>query len=175
MNEVKFYWHNFQQSKLGLLGWCFYKYYHQMVPLTRHLNVNIILTNNWKNSLRFGKNDDLLFLLPFRSLLLFLLFIWMWPPKASELQTVHCIVRNVVDILHGCWAEDVHLCLGGFGTRGPLFGCFGTPSLLGGPWTVGPWFPGFGRLWRKYKWLTPFRSGSSAFTILKSLDSPNNL
>ncbi len=122
----------------------------------------------FNHSLWFGKNYDLLFLLSFCSLLLFLL-IWVRPPEASELQTVHCIVRNVIDVLHGCWAEDVHLCLGGFGTRGPLFGCFWTPGLLGGPWTLGPWFPGFGGLWRKYKWFTPFKFGSSTLTILNSL------
>ena len=141
--------HWFQQTKLDLLVLCHYKCVHQMVPLARHLHVTITYTKKVEFSLRFGRNDELLFLLPFSSLLLFLLFVWMWPPKASELQTVHCIVGNVVDIFHGCRAEDVHLCLGGFGTRGPLFGCFRTPSLLGRPWTVGPWFPRFGGLWRK--------------------------
>lgn len=130
--------------------------------------ISIALAKKEEEPFRFGKDYDLLLLLPFCSLLLFL---WMWPPKASELQTVHCIVGNVVDILHGCWAEDVHLCLAGFGTGGPLFGCFWTPSLLGRPWTVGPWLPGFGGLSSKYMWFTPFRFGSSALTILNSLDS----
>lgn len=142
-----------------------------MVPLAKRLNeTNLNQNGGGKN--HFGKNYNLLlFLLPFCSLLLFLLLIWIWPPKASELQTVHCIVGNVVDILHGCWAEEVHLCLAGFGTRGPLFGCFGTPSLLGGPRTVGPWFPGFGGLWRKKQVVVVHLDLLVLLTLLKSLDS----
>lgn len=135
--------HWFHNSQNLVYSLYYYKCVHQMGPSARYLKLKHILTKGRGNLHLFGKNYNLLFLLPFCSLL-FLLFIWIWPPKASELQTIHCIVRNVVDILHGCWAEDVHLCLGGFGTRGPLFGCFWTPSLLGGPRTVGPWFPGFG-------------------------------
>lgn len=110
----------------------------QMCPpdgaISKVLKFSYHFTSVWQNYL--------LFILPFWTLL----FLPLWPAKASELQTVHCIVRNVVDILHGCWAEDVHLCLAGFGTWGPLFGCFWTPGLLGRPWTVGPWLPGFSGL-----------------------------
>lgn len=102
--------------------------------------------HHWKAvKILFGKIYDSVFLLfcP----LLFLL--WIWPPKSSELQAVCCIVSNVVDILHGCWAEDVHLGCGDFGTTwGPLFRCLWAHSLLGWLGTVGSWFPG--GLWRKY-------------------------
>lgn len=78
-----------------------------------------------------------LLLLPFGSLL-FLLFVCIWPPKASKFQTIDCIMRNVVGILHGCGAEEVHLFIAAFGTRGSVFVCFWIPSLLCGLGLVGP-------------------------------------
>jgi len=44
------------------------------------------------------------------------------PAKSSELQAVHCIMGDVVDILHGCWTQNIHTCLCGFGTDRPLLG-----------------------------------------------------
>lgn len=89
------------------------------------------------------------FMIQFLSFCPLLFLLWIWPPKSSELQAVCCIVSNVVDILHGCWAEDVHLGCGDFGTTwGPLFRCLWAHSLLGWLGTVGSWFPG--GLWRKY-------------------------
>lgn len=70
------------------------------------------------------------------------LFCWLRPSKASELQTVNCIVWNVVNILHGCWTENVHFWLGGFGTDWSL-GWPSTLSLFGRPATMWPWLSGF--------------------------------
>lgn len=114
---------------------------------------------NQKMDLVLAKTH-LLFLNPFRS---FLLFLWTLPPKASKPQAVHCIVRDVVGILHGSWAEDVHIRLGGFGTRRPLWGFVFTRSLLCRSRVVVlcGWFHRLGGLWRKYKSLTTFKFGYS--------------
>lgn len=64
---------------------------------------------------------DLFFLLLLSPL--FLSVLHLRPAEASECQTVHCIVGNVVEVLHGCWAEDVHFCWHGLGTRRPFLGC----------------------------------------------------
>lgn len=82
--------------------------------------------HHWKAvKILFGKIYDSVFL----SFCPLLFLLWIWPPKSSELQAVCCIVSNVVDILHGCWAEDVHLGCGDFGTTwGPLFRCLWAQS-----------------------------------------------
>lgn len=67
----------------------------------------------------------------------------MLPSEPPERQTVHCIVGNVVEVLHGSWAENVHLCAGGFGMRGSVGWCFLLLGLLRRLGTVGPCFPGF--------------------------------
>ena len=72
---------------------------------------------------------------------------FLLPPKASELEAGPCVVGDVVQVLHGCWAQDVHLSLSfpdiflfGWCLIGCfLFGCFLFGCFLFGCFLIG-WF-----------------------------------